>query len=353
MNKSVAVLGDLHFGVRSASTYYLDNQRKFFDEVFFPYLLKNDIKTVLQLGDTFDTRKFINVNVLANANDFYFDKFSEYGIELITILGNHCVLHKNSNHISSMIEICKNKENITLIQEFESLVIMGIRIDFMPWINAENYDASIDMVKNSLSDLLIGHFEINGFEMVSGIECYEGLSQSMFEHYDLVLSGHFHKRAILGNINYVGTPYQMDWNDFGQVKGFHILNLDTLTTEFYFNPDIMYHKIVYDDTTEDFDKFDIKPLRNSIVRVIVDKKENDEMFDRFIYAIQNIVHDLQISDFDAYDFNLDEEQIGDVDVEDSYSILIKSVDFIKTSIDKNNIKTKLSELHNESRELLN
>ena len=55
---------DLHFGARSDSIAFDNHFRKFYEEVFFPELDRQGIKTVFDLGDTFDRRKYINFNTL-------------------------------------------------------------------------------------------------------------------------------------------------------------------------------------------------------------------------------------------------------------------------------------------------
>ena len=55
-----ALITDTHFGVRNDSQILLEYQKKFYDEIFFPYLDKNDIKHIVHLGDLVDRRKSIN-----------------------------------------------------------------------------------------------------------------------------------------------------------------------------------------------------------------------------------------------------------------------------------------------------
>ena len=57
MTNKIALLGDTHFGARGDNKFFQDYFKKFYDEIFFPYLINNNIKTVLQLGDIFDRRK--------------------------------------------------------------------------------------------------------------------------------------------------------------------------------------------------------------------------------------------------------------------------------------------------------
>ncbi|MFZ9688096.1 MAG: endonuclease, partial [Chitinophagaceae bacterium] len=58
----ICVLGDCHFGMRNDSLEFHKYIEKFYENSFFPYLKENGITTVVQLGDLFDRRKFINFN---------------------------------------------------------------------------------------------------------------------------------------------------------------------------------------------------------------------------------------------------------------------------------------------------
>ena len=67
----ICILGDTHFGMRNDSLVFLDYCEKFYDEVFFPYLEKNNIKKILQLGDFWDRRKYINFNTLKRTIEMF------------------------------------------------------------------------------------------------------------------------------------------------------------------------------------------------------------------------------------------------------------------------------------------
>ena len=56
----VAIITDQHFGMRKGSQIFHDYMKKFYDDVFFSFLDKNNIKTIIDLGDTFDNRKSID-----------------------------------------------------------------------------------------------------------------------------------------------------------------------------------------------------------------------------------------------------------------------------------------------------
>jgi DNA repair exonuclease SbcCD nuclease subunit len=70
--------------------------------------------------------------------------------------------------------------------------------------------------------------------------CEEGLKvKDLLKKSPLVISGHFHtrheKKFGKGTILYVGNPFQMDFGDTNNQKGYYILDLDTLEYNFTTN----------------------------------------------------------------------------------------------------------------------
>ena len=55
--------------------------KKFYDEVFFPYLDEHKIEHLIQLGDLFDRRKFINFNTLVECKKYFFDELKKRPIK--------------------------------------------------------------------------------------------------------------------------------------------------------------------------------------------------------------------------------------------------------------------------------
>ena len=352
----IAFLGDAHWGARGNSDYFLQKQIDFYQQVFFPYLVDNDIKHVIQFGDLLDQRKFINVRIMYNLQREYLARFEELGITQDIIIGNHDVVHNNTNKISALVEIADKKDfpNTNVLYDPTSKTFDECKIDFIPWINRENHQEVMDFIEQSTSDYLVGHLEINTFEMVTGIECRDGTQPELFKNYKTTFSGHFHKQSkkkIKGAlIHYIGTPYEMNWGDYGDPKGFHIFDTDTGETEFILNPTAIYHKVMYNDSVVDYDSFDESQFDDGIVKIIVEEKENDLMFDRFTTRIQKKAHDFLISDIDSFDVS--GADIENMDIEDSLSVLIKAVDGLKTKLDKTSIKKKINSVHKEAEDLM-
>ena len=78
--------------------------------------------------------------------------------------------------------------------------------------------------------------EINGFEMYKGHKAEGSYDKEIFKRFDTVMSGHFHHKSDDGQIYYLGTPYELYWNDFGDPKGFHIFDTETRELERIVNP---------------------------------------------------------------------------------------------------------------------
>ena len=73
----VAIITDQHFGARKNSKLFHDYFLKFYEEVFFPTLEEQNIKTVIDMGDTFDSRKGIDFSALAWAKNHYYDRLQQ------------------------------------------------------------------------------------------------------------------------------------------------------------------------------------------------------------------------------------------------------------------------------------
>ena len=93
-----AILNDTHFGARNDNAVIAEHQRKFYDEVFFPYLKENNIDTIFHLGDLTDRRKYINFVTAQTMHDVLFKRCQEDGIKMYIIAGNHEFNESTNTH---------------------------------------------------------------------------------------------------------------------------------------------------------------------------------------------------------------------------------------------------------------
>ena len=341
-----AILGDTHFGVRNDSMNFHKYFEKFYSTIFFPYLKENNITTVYQLGDLFDRRKYINFNSLSECKRYFFDELQKRNIKLVTLLGNHDIFWKESLQVSSTGLILGEYDNITLIDSPTTMYEDNTSIDLVPWICKENESDVFKFIDDSKSDLCFGHFEIAGFPMYRGMHAEEGLSHEMFSKYERVLSGHYHTRSKAENIAYIGTPYEMTWQDAYDPRGFAVFDTKTREMNFVGNPYNIHEKIVYDEQA-DMCYPNQRELKDKYVKVVVVNKNDMRRFDQFITDIYDqIPQDVKIIE-DMTEFNqgtISEE----INLEDTMSILSNYVDSVSTTEDKQSIKTVLKELYLEA-----
>lgn len=343
----IAIITDQHFGARNDSIAFLDFFQKFYDNTFFPNIDAAGINTVLILGDTFDRRKYVNFYALQRAKEMFFDKLAERNINVHMLAGNHDTYYKNTNDVNSPDLLLREYKNINVIAEPQTIYVGGVPICMMPWICPENYQESLDQLKQTQSDICMGHFEIAGFAMYKGMQSHEGLDKNLFDKFDLVFSGHYHHRNSDGHIYYLGNPYELTWQDYNDSRGFHMFSLDTRELEFIPNPYTMFSRIEYSDKESepiDIDKLD---LAEKFVKLVVVNKTDFYKFDKFIQKLYNKgCHEIKIVE-DMSEF--EDGEIGEeINLEDTVSVLSNYIDSIETDVDKEQVKTFMKTLYTEA-----
>ncbi|NDB57979.1 hypothetical protein EB001_05990 [bacterium] len=346
MSKFV-VLGDTHFGVRGDSLKFHVYYEKFYSECLFPYMEQHNIKAIYQLGDLFDRRKFINFNTLKECKRYFFDELKLRGIQLITLLGNHDIFWKESLEVNAQSLILGEYDNITLIDKPTRMHEDNASIDLIPWICKENEVDVFSFIDNSKSDLCLGHFEIAGFPMYRGMHAEEGLSHDMFAKYERVWSGHYHTRSKAENIEYVGTPYEMTWQDAGDPKGFSVFDTETRELTFIQNPFTIHEKIEYNDKDQEPIDLTTIDIKDKYIKLVVINKTDLYKFDRFVNMMyEQAPYEVKIIE-DLSEFN--EGKIdAEINLEDTISILGNYIDSVQTEGDKEAIKSFVKGLYIEA-----
>jgi DNA repair exonuclease SbcCD nuclease subunit len=343
----VAIITDQHFGARNDSIAFLDFYQNFYDNTFFPTIDSAGIDTVLILGDTFDRRKYVNFYSLQRAKEMFFDKLEERGITVYMLAGNHDTYYKNTNDVNSPDLLLTQYNNIEVIDSPKTINLNGFDVCMVPWICAENYEESIDVMKNTPATLCMGHFEIAGFAMYRGMESHEGLSKETFDKFDMVFSGHYHHRSNDNHIYYLGNPYELTWQDHNDPRGFHLFDLENRQLGFIQNPYTMFTRIEYND--KEVEPLDLTSLdlNGKYVKLIVVNKTDYYKFDKFTQLLYNkgcadikIIEDL--SEFQEGEIN------EDINLEDTVSVLSNFIDSIETDVDKEKVKSYMRGLYTEA-----
>ena len=344
----VAIITDQHFGFKKGSKIWLDYFQKFYDEVFFPTLKKEGIDTILDLGDTFDNRKGVDLRSLDWAKSNYFDIIRDNGMKMISIVGNHTAFYKDTNDINTIDLMLREYDNIRIVEECEEITVGGLPILFIPWINSENDANTYQMIQQSTCKVAMGHLELNGFVATHGHVMDVGADFECYNKFKHVFSGHYHTRSNNGSIYYLGNPYEMFWNDVNDKRGFHIYDTDTLKLKTINNPNAMFKVIDYANTPRQMTNFD--QYRDKIVKVVVREKDDDKAYDMLMQSL---------SKASPYDIKVVERTVNmlapDEDIaqtEDTMTLLNTYIDDLSTDLNKSKIKDILRETYQQACEVL-
>ncbi len=343
----VAIITDQHFGARKGSKNLHDYFGKFYDDIFFPYLEENKVTTVVDMGDTFDNRRSMDLWALKWAKEKYFDRLRDLGIKVHTIVGNHTAYYKDTNDINSIELFLNEYENVTVYPEAAEIKLGKSKVLLLPWINTENYENTYSMVKKSRSKIVMGHLELNGFRATRGHMMENGMDVDIFDKFEKVYSGHFHTRSNNGKVYYLGNPYEMFWNDVNDPRGFTIFDTETLKHFHVDNPYRLFYNIYYDDTN--YKLFNTTEYRNKIVKVIVKKKSSQKQFEKFIDKLYNSgIQELKIIENFAIQEN---EEFEAEETENTINILNRYIDESEFEGDKTLIKGILQTIYTEACEV--
>ena len=341
----IALITDQHLDGRKGSLAFWNFFQKFYDEVFFPTLEKEKVSTIIDLGDTFDNRKSIDFNTFNRVKENYFEKLQRYDVHML--LGNHCTYYKNTNRVNSPELLLNQYSNIRIYASPEHIKLGSKKFLMLPWINTENRDDVLKLLETSDADNVCGHLEVNGFEVTPGMKFdHGGLEPSAFKNFKRVWSGHFHHRSKKGNIQYLGNPYQMFWNDYKDTRGFHIYDTETDKLKFIPNPFEIFDKIFYNDKKEDYNKQDVSGYKDKYIKIVVEEKWDYQMFETLVDRLYNLgVHGISIVE------NLvSEDTAADIEIssKDTLTLLNEYIDEVEMSVDKTDLKNLMRSLYIES-----
>lgn len=300
INKSkVCVISDLHLGVHTNSTTWHDIALKWANWLVGELKRKN-IKDIIFCGDWHHNRSEISVNTLQVSADIL-NIFKDFNI--IAITGNHDLFYKHRTDVNSL-SIYKGRSNINIIDTPTVLEAFDKKITLCPW------NTNIEDIGSS--DIIFGHFEIETFKMNTYKVCEEGIKiKDLLKKSSLVISGHFHTRHEKtfgsGTILYCGNPFQMDFGDADNTKGYYILDIETQEYEFFENTvSPHYTKISLSELVQEgtITKRIRSLFTNNIVKLKVDRNVSREDLDIII----NKLNQLKPLSF-SIDYDLDYNKI--------------------------------------------
>ena len=344
----IALITDTHYNFKKANKNFHDFFEKFYTNIFFPTLERDNIKVVIHLGDAFDNRKGIDYWALWWAKKYVYDKYKELGITVYSIVGNHDTYYKNSNKVNSIDSLLDEYDNVIKISSPREYNVEGLPILMLPWINSDNQEETFSLIKSTKAKVAFGHLELQGFTIFPGQTMEHGMDKDIFKNFDRVFSGHYHTRSNDGKVFYVGNPYQMFWNDWNDVRGFNYFDTDTYELTHVENPYTIFEKVYYDDT--DISTLNVDKYNDKIVKLIVRKKSNQREYDKFLDKLTTAsMIELKISEI--LDINDNEFCESDIEIEDTITTLERYIEESEFDLNKSIAKKIMRDVYAEALEV--
>ena len=248
----IAIITDIHFGYKNNHKQRFEETMSFFGQQFFPYIYQNKIKHVLCAGDIFDSRTTIDWWILDQLKERFFKWFDEHDVKLHIAIGNHDVYRKDAIDTNAFNHILNDNPNCIAYSSISTIEIGKYIIGMIPW------QVKPKETVFPIADILVTHSELKGFSFTKGIESKEGYTEEDFKDYKLILNGHMHIKSTKGKLVNIGNPFQKDWGDFNEDKGFYVLG-DNFDLTFIHNEICPKHvKILYDNLTGHYTAYGYK-----------------------------------------------------------------------------------------------
>ncbi len=344
----VALICDTHWGIRNDSPIFHDYFKRSL-EYFFKEIDDQKIGTVIHLGDLFDRRKYLNFTTAKSCREHFLEPLNRRGIDTCVIAGNHDTYYKDTLDVNCLDEVVSGRfKHIHAILEPTLLYVGDTKIQLIPWICEENKKEIFETIRTTQAEILMGHLEIDGFQMFKGIVSDHGLDKKVFDRFDMVMSGHYHHKSSVGNIHYLGAFAEYTWADHNDPRGFHILDTKTRELTFYRNPNVIFKMISYDDSKGPVTGIDFDSYANAYVKVVCVNRNDPYAFDMMLDKLYKAgpIDISIVEDISAFTDN--EEDSGVDESQDTVTILDQYIGGLTLPVNNDKMKDYMKDIYQEA-----
>ena len=321
MSNLLGVFGDCHLGMRNGSHQWREYSKGYILDYMIPLYKSRGVKSVFGLGDLFDVRRSLaglDMHWLVNE---LLPALEDAGITWHLIVGNHEIslldscevnwpkwLERESTARGSNCVIAYDKPQDVLIGDTTYLAI--------PWVCKDNYDDVVKVIETTEATVVLAHLEIEGFLMGGSLCKKSTIPKSLFDKFELILTGHFHtsskQKTSKGEFIYTGSPYPTNWGEFLEPaeNGIYLHNTLTGQLEFIPNPPdrSMFEVLEYNYEEIASKKLgkkwldkdylnDVLCLRNKVVKINVTNRSNSKHYKDFL-SVMRLVATVNYSTLD-------------------------------------------------------
>lgn len=286
----VAIIGDLHFGVRSGNEDFFDFQAGYIDN-FMDDCVAKGVSHIVNPGDFFDVRKSMNIRVLDYVRKRFAKKVKATGLTWHMVPGNHDIFLKHSNALTAM-RAFDGLEGVKVYESAGDYKIGDEVCMMLPWLDESNTRCLPNFLKQAKAKFMFGHLEMAGFPMYANSMAEHGMPLSTFEQFERVWSGHYHTISERQNLTYLGSPYHLTWGDVpdGTNRGWFLWDQEAKTSVLQKNEPwmSMFGVYEYEPTVDENVQTLTDKIGNKIIKVLVKDKPNAKHFKDFIKVLNQV-----------------------------------------------------------------
>ena len=305
----VALISDQHFGCNGFNQSQHSSYEKFYNNIFFPTLLKRKIKYVFDLGDTFDRNAGINIDLISWSRSVYFDRLCDLGIKLFVLRGNHNPRAKFNHHVGDAISlISRDYPNITLLDETTVIQIANRKFCFVPYLDHRSIlnvmrskwrPKYFGKAKDTKADLFFTHLAFRGCFFCEKKRSDGGFGEHLIKYLNgPVISGHYHTRSVLEHVplRYLGSPYATRWGEFEVDRGFHLLDTNSLAIHYIKNKYQAFRCMLV-NSLKDIDKLEQVMKIEPALFYIIPSHRDENLMEEFSHKLsQSDLNDCKLYD---------------------------------------------------------
>ena len=354
----IFLISDTHIGLGFPNKVdkWFKVHQEYFSDFFIP-LLKEKISPgdiVIHLGDLFDNRNVIPINLLNYGMDIV-EEISKIA-PLHIIVGNHDLWSKSASEINT-IRPFKWIPNVYIYDKASKIEFNGIKICLMPYI--EKRLDQINLINEFKDcDYLFCHSDLNGCKMHLTSVAHKNndkIDIEDFKGFKKVRSGHIHLVQSNSHFTFVGSPFQMDRNDYGDQKGIFIIDTNDHSEEFIPNKISPIFKKVRVETEEDIesleelvgtkDYVDLHISNNLLINNRKMRRKLEVLLETNTFASIEYIDDITNKLEEGEEVDLEEGEEGenlDISIQLDYEDYVKEY-IEKQKYDNNKFKTGVLE----------
>ena len=264
---------DLHLYLHKKSADRLQDCLNVLDWIFRTATAKS-VDHVIIAGDLFHDRYKIDVPTYQLAFET-FQKHCESGaFQTWLLIGNHDMWFANKGDFSSVVPL-GGLPNVTIINKPCVKSIGKINVAFIPYTSdVIGSLKALDASSSSSAEILVGHLAIDGAclnpyartrseVMVENDGEMVRVDAKIFAKYKQVFLGHYHSSQTLnGNVEYLGSPLQLNFGEAFQEKHVVIYDTDSDMKEYVVNNFSPKHFIIKQSEADQY------PLSGNFLKLL-------------------------------------------------------------------------------------